>query len=380
MIYLNNSATTYPKPKEVIDAVHNTLISIPDGNLRTGASNNGKDIKNTCRENLNDFFDTQDENKQMTLNSGSTIGLNTVIHGLELEGKHIIATDSEHNAVIRPLSYLKNNKNVGIDFAPCDETGFVEPDDIKKLVKKNTALIVLNHCSNVTGTYQDVKSIAHIAHNNNALILVDSSQSAGALDFSVNELDIDIMAFTGHKSLYGIQGTGGLYIKSGLELEPLVSGGTGIMGESEYQPDKMPYKFEAGTSNIAGFAALNEGVNWVRKTGMENIHNKKKHLVEKMISAFEGNPKIKIYKSETHNSYTLFAFNVIGEVPEEINFILENSFDIKIRSGIHCAPRVRKAINSYPYGTLRVSPSYFTKEEEVVHFIESLNKILDGYK
>ncbi len=380
MIYLNNAATTFPKPPSVTEAVTDAITNFPGSDLRTGINKLNGDIKTICRNNLNDFFQTDDKPIQMILNSGSTIGLNTAIFGLALEGSHIITSVTEHNSVNRPLNYLKKFKNTEIDYAECDESGFVAPDDIAKLIKKNTKLIVINHCSNVTGTIQDLKSISKIAHENNVPVLSDSSQSAGAVDYNVAELGIDIMAFTGHKSLYGIQGTGGLYVKSGIEIKPLVSGGTGIHGENEHQPDAMPYRLEAGTSNIPGIAALNEGINWVRNTGIEKIHNKKKYLVKKMISAFEDNPKVKIYKSDTHNSYTIFAFNIVNEIPEEINFILENSFDIKIRSGIHCAPKIRKYIHTYPYGSLRVSPSYFTEESEIDYFIDSLHKIIGGYK
>lgn len=380
MIYLNNAATTYPKPDEVTQAVTDTLVNLPGADLRNGFNKTGGDIKTVLRNNLTDFFDTNDDTNQMIINSGSTIGINNAIFGLDLDGSHIISTVIEHNSVNRPLNYLQKIKNINIDYAECDESGFVDPDDIKKLIKSNTKLIVINHCSNVTGTVQDLKSICNTAHEYDAIVLSDSSQSAGAIEYSVSDIGIDIMAFTGHKSLYGIQGTGGLYVKSGIDIQPIISGGTGIHGEDKLQPDKMPFKLEAGTSNIPGFAALNAGINSIRKIGTDKIHNKKKHLVKKMISEFEDNPDIKIYNSKTNDSYTIFAFNLKGEVPEEINFILENSFDIKIRSGIHCAPNIRKYIGSYPFGTLRVSPSYFTKEEEIDYFIESLYKIIGGYK
>ena len=257
-------------------------------------------------------------------------------------------------------------------FVDCDETGYVEPEKIEAEIKSNTKAIVVNHCSNVTGTILDLKRISEIAHKNGCTFIVDASQSAGAVEIDIDGWDIDLLAFTGHKSLYGIQGIGGLYIKPGLDLKPLKVGGTGIKSEVLVQPPGMPIFYEAGTPNVPGIVSLNSGIGWVLEKTVAHIHEHKANMTRKIINELKEYPEITIYTSEKNNSMANFCFNIKNMVPEEVGYYLDSSYDIVVRSGLHCAPLILKPLGVYPWGTVRASASYFTKDEELDLFINAL--------
>ena len=374
MIYLNNSATSYPKPQVVIDAVTNSVANPVVHAARTGLEREQDDKVYLTRKSLARLFNVDDP-LQIVFTSGSTEALNLVINGLDLKGKHVVSTGIEHNSVIRPLKTLEREGVLDVDFVECDENAYVSPEQIKEAMRDETKLIVVNHCSNVTGTILDIEAIAKIAHWNEALLLVDASQSAGGLPIDFDGWNIDFLAFTGHKSLYGIQGTGGLIMKKGLELHPLKVGGTGILSEVLYQPEGMPIHYEAGTPNTPGIVALGAGVDWVLKTGVENIHSHKKKLFEKMYSALSQIEGIKLYNNAENIAYSSITFNMEGMTPEELGYMLDSSYDIVVRSGIHCAPLLLDALGVEPWGTVRASHSYFTTEEEADIFINAMREI-----
>jgi len=379
MIYLNNTATSFPKPKEVIDAVNLSLSTTPVHSSRAGFEREMEEIDYACRCKLSKLFNVKDPYR-IVFSSGSTESLNLAINGLNLENCNVVSTKIEHNSVIRPLKTLEEIGKITVTFVDCDNTGYVEPEAIASAIREDTKAIVINHSSNVTGSVLDIKVIAEIAHSNGCYIVVDASQSAGTLPIDIEGWDIDLLAFTGHKSLFGMPGTGGLYIKEGIDLKPLKVGGTGILSEVLTQPTIMPLYYEAGTQNSPGIASLNAGVEFVLNQGIDKIRNHKAEIVTKMIKEFKSHPKIKIYTSFEHNSLANFCFNVIGMVPEEVGFMMENSYGIIIRSGLHCAPLILDALGVHPWGTVRVSPSYFTTDEEVDYFIKSLYEICDFVK
>ncbi len=380
MIYLNNSATSYPKPRQVIDAVVDYINKPPSHGTRSGLESGAGDVIAQCREKLAKLFNT-DNSDQIVFTSGSTESLNLVISGLSLKGAHVVSTVIDHNSVIRPLMAKKNAGEIEVDFVECDSKGYVEPSKIAAAVRKNTAAIVVNHCSNVTGSILDIKKIAGIAHdagiahNNDCVLLVDASQSAGVLPIDVADSGIDYMAFTGHKNLFGLQGSGGLYMKKPLSINPLKVGGTGTKSDVLTQPFEMPVYYEAGTRNQAGIAAINAGVGFLLETGVWNINRHKIEIVTRMIDELRDEPRIKIYTTIENNSLSNFTFNIDGMVPEEVNYILESSYDIHVRSGIHCAPLMLKYIGAHPWGTVRASPSLFTTAEETDKFISAVREI-----
>lgn len=379
MVYLNNTATSFPKPKEVIDAVNLSLSTPPIHSSRAGFEREIEEVDYACRCNLAKLFNVKDPYR-IVFSSGSTESLNLAINGLNLDNCNVVSTKIEHNSVIRPLKTLEKQGMITATFVDCDSTGYVSPSAIEQAIQKDTKAIVVNHSSNVTGSVLDIKEISKIAHKNDCYFIVDASQSAGTLPIDIEGWDIDLLAFTGHKSLFGMPGTGGLYIKEGIDLKPLKVGGTGILSEVLTQPTIMPLYYEAGTPNAPGIASLNAGVAFVLKQGIDNIRMHKADIVKRIIEEFKSHPKIKIYTSYENNSLANFCFNIIGMVPEEVGYMMENSYEIIIRSGLHCAPLILDALDVQPWGTVRVSPSFFTTDEEVDYFIKSLYEICDFVK
>jgi len=375
MIYLNNAATSHPKPIEVIEEINKYIKSVPFHSSRTGLDFQQIDIIQTCRENIRNFFNIGSINN-IIFTSGATESLNLAINGLDLSNKHVISTTTEHNSVIRPLKHLEKDGEIELTFIHSDKYGYVDTEKIKNCIKENTKVIIINHCSNVTGSIQDIDSISKIAKNNNIILIVDASQSAGIIPIDVKKLNIDLLAVTGHKSLYGLAGIGFLYISDKINLKALKYGGTGIKSSLLYQPEERPLYYEAGTLNLAGIVSLNAGISFIQKTGIKKIENKKISHINRIINEIKNLKNIKIYCNiDNQNRIPILSFNIKNINPNEIGYILESSFNIISRSGLHCAPLIHKDIGSYPEGNVRISPSYFTKDDEIDIFIDAIIKI-----
>jgi len=376
MIYLNNAATSYPKPKEVRDAVMASFNGPLVHASRTGLEREDDDIVYLCRTRLADLFNIEDP-LHIVFTSGSTEALNLAIKGLPLEGGNVVISAIEHNSVIRPVKTLEKEGKISVTVVECDRNGYIEPQQFAEAIREDTKAIIVNHCSNVTGAVLDIAEIAKIAHSAGAYIIVDASQSAGAVPIDCKNWDVDLLAFTGHKSLYGMQGIGGLYIKEGIELKPLKVGGTGILSELLLQPEGMPIHYEAGTPNTPGIISLYAGVQFVLQTGLDKIIEHKKKLYKILFDELQDNPDIEIYSSLKHTSYSNFCFNIKGMVPEEVGYVLEASFDILVRTGLHCAPLILPYLGVEPWGTVRASHSFFTTEEEIYKFVNAVRKITE---
>lgn len=373
-IYLNNAATSYPKPERVINAVTECISSVPLHSLRAGYEMAEGDVVSSCREKLAKLFNA-DNPRDIFFTSGSTESLNLALNGLDLEG-HVITTAIEHNSVYRPLKRLESRGVVELTIVDCDINGFVEPESIRSAVKSNTRAIVVNHCSNVIGSILDLRAISGIAHESGALIIVDASQSAGAIAIDVKDLNIDILAFTGHKSLYGLPGIGGVYVRDGIDLEPLKVGGTGVKSDLLYQPEERPLYYESGTQNIPGIVSLDAGLSFILEEGIDKIRKRKEMLFGEILRYLKDRRGIILYGSgDLEGREAIASFNIDGCSPQEIGYILENSFDIIVRSGLHCAPLIHQSLGSYPLGSIRVSPSYLTGIEEVEIFMDAMNQI-----
>lgn len=374
MIYLNNAATSYPKPKEVQDAVMATFNGPLVHAFRTGLEREDDDIVYLCRARLADLFNVDDP-LQIVFTSGSTEALNLAIKGLPLEGGNVVISAIEHNSVIRPVKTLEKDGKISVTIVECDKNGYIEPQQFSEAIREDTRAVIVNHCSNVTGVVLDIKEIAKIAHSAGAYIIVDASQSAGTVPIDCTGWEIDMLAFTGHKSLFGLQGIGGLYVRKGIDLKPLKVGGTGIFSEILLQPEGFPIHYEAGTPNTPGIVSLYAGVQYILQTGLDIIIEHKKKLYETIFNELKDNPDIEIYSPQENTSYSNFCFNVKGMVPEEVGYVLEASFDIWVRSGLHCAPLILPFLGVEPWGTVRASHSYFTTEEEILKFTEAVRKI-----
>lgn len=377
MIYLNNAATTYPKPQIVYQKVDEFIRSHPYNLSRSGIEKSGENPINSARKNIAKLLKAENENS-ICFTSGATEALNTAIYGIAEKDIHIIATDQDHNASIRPLSTLHRNGIIELDFAPCDSTGLVDPNEISKLIKSNSKAIVLNHVSNVTGTIQYAEEIGKIAKDNNLFFILDASQSIGCFDLDVDKLNADFLAFTGHKSLYGLQGIGGFYISNSNSLPAFKQGGTGSKSDYPFQPDDMPTKFEAGTQNLSGIVSLMAGTNWIIQNGLDNISKRKKELFLKIINEFDNLKYFILIHNNERNSNQVICLDLPGIDPLDIHFILEESYEIQLRAGLHCAPRIHKHLGT-PNGTLRAGISYFNTDEEIDTFIEAIISIDSQY-
>ncbi|BDS15065.1 aminotransferase class V-fold PLP-dependent enzyme [Aureispira anguillae] len=377
LIYLNNAATSFPKPPNVLQAVNASLMVPPIHALRNGFGSGSNSLSKECRTILAQLFNVP-HSEQIVFTSGATESLNLAIKGLELEGKHIITSNMEHNSVLRLLKTLERNQTINLSIVPSNSLGQINWNAIKNELRPTTAAVILNHCSNVTGALNDLKTIGTALAKKNIPFIVDASQSAGLYPIDVQEMQIDILAFTGHKALYGIAGIGGIYIKKGLHLKPLKIGGTGSKSDYLYQPSSLPIYYEAGTPNYLGITSLYEGVKFIKTTGIEHIRQKIQHYVYQIRHFLAQYPNVISYPNTAHYSFqsTLLSFSVQGLEVSDIGYLLEQNYNIVVRTGLHCAPLIHESIGSAPYGTVRISPSFFTTEAEINSFLQAMKEIL----
>lgn len=376
-IYLDNAATSFPKPKEVATAVYDFMVN---NGTSSGRGSYKKAMQSDyivyeCRKLIGKLFNF-DNPKKVVFTSNVTDSLNIAMRGILKENDHVITSSLEHNAVWRCLKTLERDINIKIDTVECSKDGITNPQDIKKYIKKDTALIVFTQASNVLGTIQPIREIGAIAREHNIPFLVDSAQSAGAMKIDVKEDNIDILAFTGHKSILGPMGTGGLIINTDIDIKPLKAGGTGGDSAYEYQPDYYPNHLETGTSNVSGIAGLREAIKFLNKEGIENIHNKEKELTKYALEKLETVKDIEIYgPKDCEKMLSVISFNIKDKRPEDVGSILDQKYDIMLRAGLHCAPTAHSVIGTKERGTLRIGLGYFNEKEDIDKLVEALNNL-----
>lgn len=376
-IYLDNAATSFPKPKEVATAVYDFMVN---NGTSSGRGSYKKAMQSDyivyeCRKLIGKLFNF-DNPKKVIFTSNVTDSLNIAMRGILKENDHVITSSLEHNAVWRCLKTLERDIKIKIDTVECSKDGITNPQDIKKYIKKDTALIVFTQASNVLGTIQPIREIGAIAREHNIPFLVDSAQSAGAMKIDVKEENIDILAFTGHKSLLGPMGTGGLIINTDIDIKPLKAGGTGGDSAYEYQPDYYPNHLETGTSNVSGIAGLREAIKFLNKEGIENIHNKEKELTKYALEKLETVKDIEIYgPKDCEKMLSVISFNIKDKRPEDVGSILDQKYDIMLRAGLHCAPTAHSVIGTKERGTLRIGLGYFNEKEDIDKLVEALNNL-----
>ncbi len=376
-IYLDNAATSHPKPEQVYEQVLHTLKDIGANPGRGGHKLSlaaSRTVFET-RELVASFLNAE-RSSRIVFTSNATEALNIAIKGLLQESDEVITTPLEHNSVLRPLFSLKKSKKIDIKFINCSEEGFFDPKDVEKLITKKTKLIAMTHASNVIGTITPVKETFHICKNYNIYTLLDSAQTAGVISIDVMDMNIDLLACAGHKSLFGPQGTGFLYVREGIFLKPLKEGGTGTQSSSTDQPSEMPESLESGTLNTPGIAGLKAGIEFILKTGIKNIRDHEVRLNRMIINSLLNNKKIIIYGPKDPEKISApLSFNIKNLDCSEVGFILDEIYDIYVRVGLHCAPLAHKLIGSYPHGTVRASVGYFNTEDDVNAFIQAVNEI-----
>ena len=376
MIYLDNAATTFPKPEAVYNAMMDCMKNYCANPGRAGhklAMKAAREIYDT-RENIAKLFNI-DNPMNIVFTNNATDSLNLAIKGVVNKGDHIITTSMEHNSVIRPIKALEK---IGVEntIVQCDEQGFLNIDDLEKAIKPNTKLIVTTHASNVCGTLIDIKSISEIANKHNILYLIDASQTVGVYDIDLKDIKADMLAAPGHKGLLGPQGTGILYIREGLNIGILKEGGTGSRSEDLFQPDLLPDKYESGTHNTPGIVGLNEGVKFIFKEGIDKIKEHEEELCKYMLERLEEVPNIKIYGPKDANKRaSVISINIGNMDSGEITFLLDSEYDIATRSGIHCAPLAHKTLGTLEQGAVRFSIGYFNTKEEIDKAVAALKEI-----
>ncbi|MBC8632050.1 aminotransferase class V-fold PLP-dependent enzyme [[Eubacterium] tenue] len=376
MIYLDNAATTFPKPRQVYEAVLDCMENYGANPGRAGhklAMRAGREIYE-CRENIAKLLNVSNP-MSIVFTHNATDSLNLAIKGVVKSGDHIITTSIEHNSVIRPIKALEKN-GVENTIVKCDKYGHLDPNDIKKAIKPNTKLIVTTHASNVCGTIVDIESVGNIAEENNVLYLVDASQTLGVYDIDIQKINVDMIAAPGHKCLLGPQGTGMLYIRDGLEVNILKEGGTGSNSEDLFQPNMMPDRYESGTHNTPGIAGLNAGVKFILDTGIDKIRKHEEELCEYMLTKLTEVPNIKIYGPlDSKKRAAVISINIGYIDSGEITFILDDMYEIATRSGIHCSPLAHKTLGTLRQGTVRFSLGYFNTKDDIDKAVEALKEI-----
>lgn len=373
MIYLNQAATTWPKPEIVKEAVQAAIALPPFSQNRSSSVENRREISKLCREKLSELFNIEDADR-IYFTSGATDSFNRIVRGLDLEGKKVLISANEHNGVVRPLYNIY--KNIDIAIAECDENGDLQYEQFEKLITSDTKAVFVNHCSNVTGAAVDLKRIAQMAHSKGALLVADVSQSAGHIEVDVLNQGVDILVFTGHKGLFGPQGTGGFYIKQDIGVKPVVYGGTGYDSKRIIM-EETNAEYEVGTQNLHGIAGLCAGVEFVLQQGIDKIHYQEELLIRHLREGLMKMNNVKVYGSSERNGPVL-SFNIRGLDCADVAFILANSYEITVRSGFHCAPLIHNALGSDKNGTVRVSVSCFNTMEEIDEFLQVTNDIASG--
>ncbi len=370
MIYLDNAATSWPKPPQVLAAMARFLTEVGANPGRSGhrLSVEAGRIVYAAREAVAELFHAPDP-LRVVFGMNATEGLNLALRGLLRPGDHVVTSSMEHNSVMRPLRALER-EGVSVTVVPCSPEGFLDPQAVLSALRPETRLVVLNHASNVTGTLLPVAEVGRaLQRMGGPLLVVDAAQSGGAVPIDMQADGIDLLAFTGHKSLYGPTGTGGLIIGDRVPLEefrPLIRGGTGSRSEWEEQPDFLPDMCESGTPNAVGLAGLEAGVRWVLERGVEALRAHEVELTRRLLDGLQEIPGVTVYGPQDARLQTaVVSFNIVGMEPSEVGMRLDEEYSILCRVGLHCAPAAHRTIGTFPAGTVRFALGAFTTREEV---------------
>ena len=378
MIYLDNAATTIHKPKGVAQAMVQALSSL--GNSGRGAHEATLDASRIIygtREKLARLFGIKDP-MRIAFTCNATESLNIAINGLFEKGDHVITTMCEHNSVLRPLYRLEEN-GVELSILPADSKGVPMYGELERLIQQNTRAIVITHASNLSGNVTDLVRVSAITQKYKLLLVVDASQSAGCIPIDVEKMGIDVLCFTGHKGLMGPQGTGGIYVREGLEIRPLKVGGSGVHSYDREHPKEMPTALEAGTLNGTGIAGLFSSLDFILDTGVETIHKKEMKLAKRFFDGIKDLPEVIVYGDWQNSERTaIVSVNLGTEESGQISDWLWEDYGIAVRAGAHCAPLMHKALGTEKQGAVRFSFSYFNTEEEVDTAIQALKEILES--
>jgi len=378
LIYLDNSATTFPKPESVYRFMDDFYRKhgVNPGRSGFDAAIETEEIVFNTRKMLTELFNGDDPNR-LTFSYNASDSLNMLLQGLAEKGDHVVTTMLEHNSVLRPLFHLQQWGLIEVTYVGFDENGFVHPDDIKKAIRRNTKMVVINHSSNVIGTIQPLEEIGKICREMGVHLIVDASQSAGIVPIDMKKMCIDGLVFTGHKCLMGPTGIGGSYVMENLPVKGTRFGGTGVRSAQETHLTEFPYRLECGTLNIVGVAGINAGVNWIKEHGMESLRKKEYQLYDKLRNGMKNIENVIVYcGNNTKNQNPVLSINVKGFESGDIGTMLDVDYNIATRTGLQCAPKVHQVLGTDKiHGTVRMSLGPFSTEEHVDAAIEAIKEI-----
>ena len=377
MIYLDSAATSYHKPDGVARAVAEAISHM--GNPGRGAHEASLDASRAVygtREKMAGLFGAE-EASQIVFTANSTESLNIAIQGLVDPGDHVITTVMEHNSVLRPL-YLCQRRGVSLTILPFSAAGTVTPEAIEAVIRSNTRMIVCTHGSNLTGDLNDLEAIGRVCKKHHLLFVVDASQTAGVFPIQIDSMNIDVLCFTGHKSLMGPQGTGGMCVRKGVRIRPLLVGGSGIDSYSKIHPQVMPTALEAGTLNAHGIAGLSAALDFIKKVTPDVIRQREEELTRRFVSQIKSIPGVKLYGNyEQFPRAPILSLNIMDYDSGEIADVLAQDYGIMTRAGAHCAPLMHEALGTKSQGAVRFSFSYFNTEEEIDQAANAIRELAE---
>ena len=381
LIYLDNSATSFPKPEAVYGFMDNFYRQhgVNPGRSGFDAALEAEEIVMNTRKFLTEFFHGGGDPNRLTFSYNASDSLNMIIQGLAAKGDHVITTTLEHNSVLRPLHHYQMNGVIDVTHVPFDEHGYVHPDDIKRTIRKNTKMVIVNHCSNVIGTIQPIADIGKACKEAGVLFIVDTTQSAGTVPIDMDTMGIDIVVFTGHKCLMGPTGIGGSYVRENAPVKYTRFGGTGVRSAQLTHLEEFPYRLECGTLNLLGVAGLHAGVKWVLESGVETLHAKEMMLWEKLRKGLQMLENVTMYCAESmENHNAVLCFNIKNFEAGDVGTMLDVDYDIACRTGLHCAPKVHAGLGTDKiHGTVRFSIGPFNTEEHIDKAIEAVKEIAE---
>ena len=378
LIYLDNAATSFPKPEAVYTFMDQFYrkFGVNPGRSGFDLCVEAGDILEGTRQSLARFLGGRDPNR-LVFSYNSTDALNLAIFGLLQKGDHAVSTTLEHNSVLRPLYHLSEDEGVEVDYVPFDERGFVDPDDFRTRFRDNTRLVVVNHASNVIGTVQPVKEIGRLCRERGIPFLIDASQTAGKIPIDIQDLNVDVVAFTGHKSLLGPTGIGGLYVEEGVEIRHTRAGGTGVRSAVRRHLEEYPWRLEYGTTNVLGVAGVSAGLRWLEEKGLEEVHRHEMGLVKKLRDGLRDVDGVVSYcQDDLEDHIAVYVFNVDGIEASNTGTMLDVEHEIACRTGLHCAPLVHEGLGTAAlHGAVRFGVGPFNTATDVDTAVGAVKEI-----
>jgi len=378
-IYLDNAATSWPKPEPVYRAVddYQRKLGAPAGRGTYSQASETERLILSCRKRIAALVGAEDPSRVVFTQNG-TDSLNLALHGMLRHGDHVVTTVCEHNSVLRPLRFLAEHRGVRASYIGCDSQGFVDPDAIRAVITSSTRLIALNHASNVTGAVQPAAEIGKIAKERGVFFLLDAAQSLGYVPINTTQIGCDLLAAPGHKGLLGPLGTGLLVLAAGIEqhLLPLRQGGTGTRSDEDIQPDTLPDRYESGNLNVPGLVGLEAGISHVQSLGEHLIQGQSRALVQRLLAGLTGLRGVVLYGPRSGDDRVgVVSLTVAGFTPQELASLLDAQWSIQTRAGLHCAPKMHAALSTLPTGTLRFSLGHFNTQAQIDGAIAALTEI-----